>query len=288
MKKAVIWGAGQVGIQTMWHVTMDYELIGFIDSDVRRQTSGGGEPISYNNRFYEVYPPDILKELEFDRVFIANMNDQTQEIIRSLESLQIPSQKIDTGGFGKVCKFSRLNFIKTLSIQFQENNISGAVAEFGVWRGETARYINEYFKADEFYLLDTFEGFNEKDISKEIGISQQSKTTDFSDTSLEFVKNKMPYLQTCHFVKGYFPESATYIPKDEKFKFVNIDVDLYQPILEGLRYFYPRLVTDGVILIHDYFHPYYVGAKRAVDEFAREMKVRVLPIGDAFSVMIQK
>ncbi len=42
MKKAVIWGAGQVGIQTMWHVTMDYELIGFIDSDVRRQTSGGG------------------------------------------------------------------------------------------------------------------------------------------------------------------------------------------------------------------------------------------------------
>ncbi|WP_257007056.1 TylF/MycF family methyltransferase [Helicobacter pullorum] len=73
-----------------------------------------------------------------------------------------------------------------------------------------------------------------------------------------------------------------------QFKFVNLDVDLYQPILSGLQYFYPKMVKDGVILVHDYFHPFYTGTKKAVDEFAVEMNLRTLPIGDAFSVMIVK
>lgn len=48
------------------------------------------------------------------------------------------------------------------------------------------------------------------------------------------------------------------------------------------------MVKDGVILVHDYFHPFYTGTKKAVDEFAVEMNLRTLPIGDAFSVMIVK
>lgn len=211
-----------------------------------------------------------------------------QQIIQSLKELGIPDEKIDATMFWGVCKFARLNFIKMLSIRFQEKNISGAVAEFGVWRGETARYINEYFMDDNFYLLDTFDGFNEKDINKETGIAKKSSIKDFSDTSLELVRRQMPYLDKCCFIKGYFPESATQIPQDIQFKFVNLDVDLYQPILSGLQYFYPKMVKDGVILVHDYFHPFYTGTKKAVDEFAVEMNLRTLPIGDAFSVMIVK
>ncbi|EAL9887180.1 putative O-methyltransferase [Campylobacter jejuni subsp. jejuni 2008-894] len=225
---------------------------------------------------------------QIEKIFIATMFDKyIEERIEKLKQLGI-SQEIFDYTYTFVPFNSRLNFIKTLSMQFQEKDIKGAVAEFGVWRGETARYINEYFKDDIFYLLDTFEGFNEKDIKKETGLAKQANTNDFSDTSLEFVKNLMPYLTQCRFIKGYFPESAIQISKDEKFKFVNIDVDLYQPILEGLKYFYPKLVKNGVILVHDYFHPYYTGTKQAVDEFCKEMKLQALPIGDAFSVMIVK
>lgn len=42
MKKAVIWCAGQVGISAMWHISLDYEIVGFVDSDVRKHTGGGG------------------------------------------------------------------------------------------------------------------------------------------------------------------------------------------------------------------------------------------------------
>lgn len=88
-----------------------------------------------------------------------------EERIEKLKQLGI-SQEIFDYTYTFVPFNPRLNFIKTLSMQFQEKDIKGAVAEFGVWRGETARYINEYFKDDRFYLLDTFEGFNEKDIKK--------------------------------------------------------------------------------------------------------------------------
>ncbi|EAL6990481.1 methyltransferase, partial [Campylobacter jejuni] len=116
-----------------------------------------------------------MKELNFDKIFIASVVDHfIDEIAQNLKDFGISKKKIDFGTFGKVAKFARLNFIKTLSMQFQEKDIKGAVAELGVWRGETARYINEYFKDDIFYLLDTFEGFDEKDIIKEIGLAKQA------------------------------------------------------------------------------------------------------------------
>ncbi|EDP3744635.1 hypothetical protein A3354_000589 [Campylobacter jejuni] len=44
MKKALIWGTGPVGMSVMWHISLDYEIIGFIDSDKRRHSvAGGGE-----------------------------------------------------------------------------------------------------------------------------------------------------------------------------------------------------------------------------------------------------
>lgn len=90
------------------------------------------------------------------------------------------------------------------------------------------------------------------------------------------------------FVKGFFPQSTSQVPNDLQFSFVNIDVDLYQPILEGLKYFYPKMIKNGTMLIHDYFHPYYTGVKKAVDEFCLDLGINILPIGDGISVAIRK
>lgn len=171
----------------------------------------------------------------------------------------------------------------------KELEISANVAELGVWKGETARYINAYFKDRDFYLLDTFEGFDARDIKKEVELNTKSKvaqTVDFSDTSLEYVKNVLPYPKKCYFIKGYFPQSTSQMPSDLRFCFVNLDADLYQPILEGLNYFYPRMIRNGVILIHDYFSPYYTGVKQAVDELCLKHNIKAMPIDDGVSVMI--
>ncbi|MDR1267790.1 MAG: TylF/MycF family methyltransferase [Holosporales bacterium] len=46
------------------------------------------------------------------------------------------------------------------------------------------------------------------------------------------------------FRKGYFPDTAA-SDADEKFAFVSLDTDLYQPIHAGLEFFYPRLHEGG-------------------------------------------
>ncbi|EAI2082401.1 methyltransferase [Campylobacter lari] len=288
MKKAFIYGSAQLGIQIAWHVSKDYEILGFIDTDSRKYTSNSGVYIEIDDKNYMIYSPDILCNTQIDKVFIGTEVDiYIKQIKNTLLKYGIGDDKIDLS-LTFIPYYARLNFIKIISLEFQNKNIMGSVAELGVFRGKTAKEINRIFKNDIFYLFDTFEGFNEKDINEEIGLAKQANINDFSNTSLNFAKKQMPYLDKCCFVEGYFPETIVKIPQDEKFKFVNIDMDLYQPILEGLVYFYPKLVKDGVILIHDYFHPYYTGAKRAVDEFCKNNNIEIVPIGDAFSVAIFK
>ncbi|MDR2361602.1 MAG: TylF/MycF family methyltransferase [Prevotellaceae bacterium] len=84
--------------------------------------------------------------------------------------------------------------------------------------------------------------------------------------------------------KGYFSETTNGI--SENFCFVNLDFDLYQPILSRIEYFYPRMVKGGVILIHDYFSERYNGVKDAVREFDKRNKLNIFPIGDRISIGI--
>lgn len=290
MKKVVIYGSAQLGIQIAWHTKFDSQLICFIDSDTRKHScNNNGKGISIDNTEYPIYAPDKLKEIEFDRLYIGSeVPVYIEQILLTLKQMNVDENKIDMS-LTFIPYYARLNFIKSLSMQFKENNTEGAIAELGVFRGDTAKRINEFFKDDKFYLLDTFEGFDERDCKEEEkqGLSK-ANSSDFKLTSLDYVKSKMLYKENCYFVKGFFPESAIQIPQDEKFKFVNIDVDLYQPILAGCEYFYSRLVRGGVLLVHDYFHPYYTGVKKAVDEFCKEKNLKVYPIGDAFSVFLRR
>lgn len=162
----------------------------------------------------------------------------------------------------------------------------GGVAEVGVFAGDFARYINEYFPADKLYLFDTFEGFQEQDIlvEKRNGYSCAS-VGDYSLTSVEVVMKKMRYPENVIIRKGYFPDTAYGI--NETFKFVNLDLDLYLPTLKGLDFFKNRMIREGVILIHDYFNMTFNGVKMAVDKFMNDNPhLSLVPIGDTLSVMI--
>lgn len=75
----------------------------------------------------------------------------------------------------------------------------------------------------------------------------------------------------------------------ENFCFVNLDMDLYKPTLEGLLFFYPLMVHGGIIVVHDFFSKGYEGVNAAVKEFLDENPLLVpFPIGDNVSIAIQK
>jgi O-methyltransferase len=174
--------------------------------------------------------------------------------------------------------YVRLSTLELISYEINKKKLSGNVAELGVYKGKFARYINQYFPDRILYLFDTFKGFDNRDVISETKKEFSSGKQDFSDTSVEAVLKLMPFPQKCNPVIGFFPESAKRI--DDRFVFVSLDADLYEPIYNGLQFFYPRLVSGGYIFIHDFNNDAYKGARKAVEQFCEEHKINYLPIPD--------
>lgn len=279
MKKALIFASGSTALRLLPRIKKDYEIIAFLDNDKKRW----GMKVAG----LEVFPPQKWCEFKFDSIVIASLPG-LYVIYNQLRDLGVQEQCIDKHYIENSVE-SRVLFLKSLALEFEERNILGAVAEGGVFQGEFAKEINAAFPDKKLYLFDTFEGFSKKDIviEKKYEYSIQGEGH-LEDTSVDLVLGKMPYPSNCVIRKGYFPDTTKGV--EETFCFVNMDFDLYQPTYEGLKYFYPRMVKKGVILIHDYFGEAYKGNKQAVIKYNEEMgnELNLLPIGDELSIAIIK
>ena len=161
-----------------------------------------------------------------------------------------------------------------------ENEIKGEIAELGVYKGETARLIHHYLPERFLNLFDTFEGFVKNDISKENDQIRNSESVNhFKDTSIDsvltFIDSKNSNVRV---FQGYFPDSVDKKLEHTTFAFVHLDADLYEPTRNGLEYFYPRVSSGGIILIHDYNA--WPGCRKAVDAFFCSKKEFPIPMPD--------
>ncbi|KAA9039245.1 class I SAM-dependent methyltransferase [Ginsengibacter hankyongi] len=209
------------------------------------------------------------KKLQREKIFITN----------SLEFLE-RKRNIDKNYFDYI----RIATLELISFEINKKNLRGNVAELGVYKGKFARYINLYFKERNLYLFDTFEGFDKRDVNKEINEGFSSGSQDFTNTSVASVLRIMPFPEKCIPVQGFFPESAKNI--NERFVFISIDADLYEPVYEGLKFFYKNLVNGGYIFVHDFNNDHYKGARKAVERFCGEENICFTPIPDAAGTVV--
>lgn len=141
-------------------------------------------------------------------------------------------------------------------------NLSGDIAEVGVYKGGSASVISKTLDNDRIFLFDTFEGMPAT--SK---FDNHHKPNDFNDTSYEAVVNLFKENKNVYIYKGIFPKENSDVVKDCKFKFVHLDVDIYESYKECLDFFYDRVVSGGIMVFDDYAAKSCLGAKQAVDEF---------------------
>ena len=182
--------------------------------------------------------------------------------------------------------YVRVSALELIAKEIEEHNVSGAVAELGVFEGEFARILNMVFSRRPLYLFDTFEGFASADVEYDRKLNYSAPVPGvFADTSVESVLAKMPFGDRCIVKKGWFPASAE-DSRDERFCFVSLDADLYGPMYEGLRFFWPRLNAGGYIFVHDYNNDEYRGTKEAVRQFCAEQAVAYTPLLDACGTAI--
>jgi O-methyltransferase len=161
-----------------------------------------------------------------------------------------------------------------------EQDIQGDMAELGVYKGSTARLIHHYLPERRLHLFDTFEGFTERSVVAEReNTSFATKGHKFSDTSLEGVKRYISQQNdNVHYYPGYFPDTIPDGFDNLRFSFVSLDADLFEPTLEGLKFFYPRMSSRGMLVVHDYNA--WIGARKAVDEFFSGKPELPIPMPD--------
>jgi O-methyltransferase len=142
----------------------------------------------------------------------------------------------------------------------------GSLAEIGVYQGQSSALLSYYAEKFErkIYLADTFQGFSEDQFEEDMG---EGKKQAFKDASLPAAQSVVGPYRGNRWLVGKFPDSVSPEMERDKFAFISIDCDIYEPIAQALRFFWPRMVHGGMIFVHDYSSGYWPGATRAVDEF---------------------
>lgn len=146
----------------------------------------------------------------------------------------------------------------------QALNAPGEVMEAGVFRGGTARLLKEVMAGAghrRLLLFDSFAGMRR--VSDGMDRHQPG---DFSDTSLESVREFVGNEPSVEYHQGWIPESFAGL-EHRQFCFAHIDLDLRESIADCLEFLWPRLSPGGAVVFDDYGLASCPGARRAVDEF---------------------
>ncbi|MBD0372242.1 MAG: class I SAM-dependent methyltransferase [Pyrinomonadaceae bacterium] len=161
-------------------------------------------------------------------------------------------------------------------------NLPGDTAECGVYKGAASWFICDKFRATDktHFVFDSFEGLSAPSTVDGEYWSEGDLRSD--EDVLKENLSAFPQVRVC---KGWIPDSFHHA-RERSFCFVHIDVDLYQPTLASIEFFYPRLVEGGIILCDDYGFITCPGSRKALDEYMKDKPEKIVhvPTGQAFII----
>ena len=284
--KVIVFGAGDYGRRFCQEADSSIEILAIVDNNILLQGSS-----IYGHM---VVPASSIANYDFDKVVIAiieyigaEQKCAATKVLEQLNEMGVANDKIQL-----MSKYPyenpRVKLLKLFSSLGQ--CVPGAVAECGVHRGDFAAYINEFFPSRSLYLFDTFDGFRGNDVNEENSVAAlqwlECVSGIYTSGSAAAAMLKMPYRDKVIVRQGYVPDTFVGL-ESERFAFVSLDVDLYKPTLEGLKFFAPRMSPGGMILLHDYFSINLSDSvKRAADEFESGYSFTKLPLNDGYTIAL--
>ena len=246
--------------------------------------------LSHGVDFNQIIPMSIYSDIN-QLICSINIINESLIITNSLNArYNVPQFNL----YERIDDYIRFATLDLIISQIISKKISGNLAELGVFRGDFSAKMNAAFPERKLYLFDTFESFPEQHLRHDINCNPDTPQSSFNtmndyfkQTSVNVVLEKMIYPEKCVIHKGVFPDSIMGL--EDEFALVSLDVDLYIPTLEGLKYFYPRLAFGAFIIIHDYDNRGAPGVRVAVDEYCQKHGLTQIPIPDQYgSVVISK
>lgn len=205
-----------------------------------------------------------FKFSEFSRIFLEDK-----------EFLQYYERFMDVGNWHSFDRKFTLNQLLKLTL-----NLDGDIAECGVYKGASAFLMCKAHRNSDrtIHLFDSFEGLSTpEECDGDYWTSGDLRSTRKS------VEESLAEFSNYRIYEGWIPDKFTEV-SDKRFSFVHIDVDLLKPTLAAIEFFYPRLLSGGLMLMDDYGFASCPGAKKAADDYFRDMpeSIIMLSTGQAF------
>lgn len=155
--------------------------------------------------------------------------------------------------------------------------LQGDIAECGCFRGLSSYLLLSRLKRADpdydgrgYHVFDSFEGLSEPgpadlatgDDPAAERVRRMCRRGWFA-ASQEVVRRGLAAFPAVSYHPGWIPASFAGLP-ERRYRFVHLDLDLHDPTLAALEYFFPRLAPGAIIVCDDYAWP---GERKAVDDF---------------------
>jgi len=181
-------------------------------------------------------------------------------------------------------KFNLYNIAKSI------RTIPGDLAECGVYHGGSSHLmlVATAPAGKRLHGFDSFEGLSEP-VKVDLVSTNYTFKWQKNDMRSDIKRtdhNLKQHSGRYKLYKGWIPDRFNEV-SEKRFSLVHIDVDLYEPTLAALEFFYPRLSPGGIIVCDDYGFESCPGARRAMDEFFSDKPEEVvvhLTAGQGFVV----
>lgn len=173
-------------------------------------------------------------------------------------------------------------------------NIDGDTAEIGCYTGATSYLILqqnstanvhpvEQIKFKQHLVFDSFRGLSTPNHFD----GNHWQVGQFSTDEATLRRNLQEFSGKFIVYAGWVPSRFGEV-SDRRFSFVHIDVDLYEPTLASLEFFYDRMNEGGILILDDYGFQNNPGVNLAADSFFkfRPEPLISLPTGAAFMIKI--
>ena len=99
------------------------------------------------------------------------------------------------------------------------------------------------------------------------------------------VRKNLSEFRDVKYYKGWIPNRFDDV-EGHTFSFVHVDVDLHEPTMESVKFFYDKLNVGGILICDDYGFLTCPGATSAIEEFLlyKNEKMISLPGGGGFFI----
>jgi O-methyltransferase len=163
--------------------------------------------------------------------------------------------------------------------------LQGDIAECGCFRGLSSHLLlarlkraDPAFTGAGYHVFDSFEGLSDPSPADAVSgdnpaaerVRRMCKRGWFA-APLDVVKRGLAEFPGVEYHPGWIPQSFAGLP-ERRYRFVHLDLDLHDPTLAALEYFFPRLAPGAVVVCDDYDWP---GERKAVDDFCARQGLTV-------------